>query len=83
MTDSALDILNEYGWENEEIIEKSEIALPNAIENGIYKELTSPKTLDELVVSTKIIPRTLLVTITEMELKGLIKSVSGGRFLRV
>jgi DNA processing protein len=83
LTDSALDILNEYGWENEEIVEKSEIALPNAIENGIYKELTSPKTLDELVVSTKIIPRTLLVTITEMELKGLIKSVSGGRFVRV
>lgn len=83
LTDSAFDILNEYGWENEEINENIEIALPNAIENGIYKELTSPKTLDELVVSTKIIPRTLLVTITEMELKGLIKSVSGGRFVRV
>ena len=83
LTDSAFDILNEYGWENEEINENIEIALPNAIENGIYKELTSPKTLDELVVSTKIIPRTLLVTITEMELKGLVKSVSGGRFVRV
>lgn len=83
LTDCAADILGEYGWNNDNSQEIKEITLPDTQENGIYKELKTPKTLDELVVSTKIIPRTLLVLLTEMELKGLIKSVGGGRFVRV
>lgn len=83
LTDCAIDILGEYDWNNSNSQEIKEITLPDSQENGIYKELKTPKTLDELVVATKIIPRTLLVLLTEMELKGLIKGVGGGRFVRV
>lgn len=82
LCDSGLDILKEYSWENENFQEKEEIALPNPTENVIYKELNSPKTLDELVVHTKLNPKTLLVTLTELELRGIVKSIGGGRFVK-
>lgn len=83
LVDNALDIINEYGWSQSKNGDISEKSLPDPIENGIYKELSSPKTLDELVDCTKFPPRTLLVTLTEMELNGLVKSISGARFIRV
>lgn len=82
LCDNGFDILKEYSWESEKIEEKKEIALPNPIENVIYKELNSPKTLDELVISTKLAPKNLLVSLTELELRGMVKSVSGGRFVK-
>lgn len=82
LCDSSEDILDEYNWEKENFVEKEEITLPNDTENVIYKELHSPKTLDELVIKTKYSPKLLLVTLTEMELSGLIKSIGGGRFVK-
>lgn len=82
LCDTGLDILKEYSWENDKIEEKEEIALPNPTENVIYKELNSPKTLDELVLHTKLSPKTLLVTLTELELRGIVKAIGGGRFVK-
>lgn len=82
LCDRAEDILDEYNWDKNKSVEEEKISLSNDIENVIYKELNSPKTLDELVVKTKYSPKLLLVTLTEMELGGLVKSISGGRFVK-
>lgn len=82
LCDNAGDILNEYGWGEEYSSKNIEVTLPNPAENLIYKELNTPKTLDELVIHTKLSPKILLVTLTEMEIRSLIKSVSGGRFVK-
>lgn len=82
LCDNAKDILNEYGWGEENSSKNTEIILADKTENVIYKELNVPKTLDELVIHTKFSPKILLTTLPEMELKGLIKSVSGGRFVK-
>lgn len=83
LTDCAEDILKEYGWDKEIKSSKEEKKIfENEIEDKIYFELKTPKTLDELVNITKIMPHNLLSLLTELELKGLIKSISGGRYAR-
>lgn len=82
LCDCATDILDEYNWNQWESVTEEKISLSNDTEHVIYKELNSPKTLDELVIKTKYSPKLLLVTLTEMELGGLVKSISGGRFVK-
>ena len=71
------DWITGYGWKDE-VINYFE----NEIEDKIYFELKTPKTLDELVNITKIMPHNLLSLLTELEIKGLIKSISGGKYAR-
>lgn len=74
------DILEEYDWTvNKKEVNKKFDSLDEEI---IYNELITPKSLDELILKTKTKAPDLLVILTNMELEGLIKSLSGGRFGR-
>ncbi len=74
------DILEEYNW----TVDKKEIdrKFESLEEEIIYNELITPKSLDELILKTKLKATELLVILSNMELEGFIKSFSGGRFGR-
>ncbi len=74
------DILEEYNW----TVNKKEInrKFESSNEEIIYNELITPKSLDELILKTKLKAPDLLVLLSNMELEGLIKSLNGGRFGR-
>lgn len=85
LVDNANDILTEYHWSEKNINKKVIVEVPfiDNPENNILRELLLPKSLDELVIKTKLHPKTLLINLSEMELRGLIKSISGGKFVKI
>jgi len=76
------DILEEYNWTLNSINKKN-IKFASAEEEIIYNELISPKNLDELILKSRMKARDLLVLLSNMELEGYIKSISGGKFARL
>lgn len=78
----AEDILEEYNWTLNSLNKKS-MKFSSPEEEIIYGELISPKTLDELIIKSGIKARDLLVLLSNMELEGFVKSLSGGRFSRL
>lgn len=81
----ADDILNALNWEVK--IEKAaQLELPQLTESElkIYEALeVEEKGVDELIALTKLDVETLLTDLTTMELKGIIKQVSGDRYKKV
>lgn len=80
----ADDILEALNWEVK-IEQKSLLEIPDLTddEKKIYNALEiEEKGVDELLVITKINLETLLMYLTTMELKGIIKQVDGDRYKR-
>lgn len=74
------DILEEYNWSSNKSEKK--IKFENINEEIVYKELITPKNLDELILATKFKARELLAILASMEVDGFVKSLSGGKFSR-
>lgn len=80
---SGKDILEEYSWEIKSSFKKtSEDIFINEDEKNIYRILNIEKNLDEIILESKIPAGKLLAILMEMELKGLISSISGGKYMR-
>lgn len=78
---STEDILNEYGWKIE-ILKKEKY---NKISDGkleIYNALTTTMNLDELIAITGLDKKKILGNLVELEIEGIVSSVSGGRYKR-
>jgi DNA processing protein len=76
---SGYDILEEYGWEKNIKEEENNIKL-NPKEMSIYGAVTGEKDLDEIADEVKMMPSEILAILMEMEIKGIIKSIPGGRY---
>lgn len=79
LADSVDDILSEYNWSKEK---KIEMPLLEAQENKIYEKLIHPKSIDELLLEIKMGVTDILILLSKMEVKGLIKSIAGGKYKR-
>lgn len=82
LTTCVKDILEEFGWDEINISEEKIDIVLNTNEKNIYSKLIVEKNLDELIMETGIKSTNLVVILMEMELKGYIKSISGGKYKR-
>ena len=83
MVTESSDILNALGWEIKSNIQTEQLTLPmlTSEEEIIFKNLEiEAKGVDELLGITKLKLDDLLMNLTTMELKGIIKQVSGDRY---
>lgn len=81
---SGKDILDEYGW-NVSQKENKKISCPIPMEQDeekIYNILTVEKNLDEIILESGLKAGELLAALMNMEIKGIISSVSGGKYRR-
>ncbi len=81
---SGMDILDEYGWS---IIQKerknTECSIPmDGNEKKIYNILSIEKNLDEIILESGIKAGNLLAILMNMEIKGIVASISGGKYRR-
>lgn len=81
---SGKDILDEYGWKAGKKKEKQiECSIPmNEEERKIYEILTVEKNLDEIIVESRMKAGNLLAILMDMEIKGIVSSISGGKYRR-
>lgn len=80
------DILNALGWEIKSLGAGEQLTLPMMTpeEESIYNNLEiEEKGFDELKVLTKLSVENLLMNLTTLELKGIIKQCPGDRYKRV
>lgn len=78
---SSQDIFEEYGWKYKNKEEKKNIDLSdNAL--AIYNALKVSMNLDELIISTGLEGKKILSNLVELEIKGYVMSISGGRYKR-
>ncbi len=85
VTESA-DILNALNWEIKKEPPSDQLTLPmlTTEEEKIYSSLEiEEKGIDELLASTKLKLDDLLINLTTMELKGIIKQCGGDRYKKV
>lgn len=85
VTESA-DILNALNWEIKKEPPSDQLTLPmlTTEEEKIYSSLEiEEKGIDELLASTKLKLDDLLINLTTMELKGIIKQCGGDRYKRI
>ncbi len=81
MVTTALDILDTLGWDIQ--IENNEKAALSEEEKQIYEAIaTESRSLEELSLILNININDLMVSLTSMELKGLIKQAAGSYFIR-
>lgn len=79
---SGKDILDEYGWSMGKKAEK-ECSIPmDENEKKIYDILTVEKNLDEIIMESKMKAGNLLALLMDMEIKGIVASISGGKYRR-
>lgn len=82
MVTSGDDILNTLQWEVRKI-EKKEIEL-DAVEKIIFDIISiEPRGFDEIQAASNLETDKLLISLTEMELRGLIEQTDGDRYKRV
>ena len=74
------DILEEFNWRKES--SEKEIELTE-LESKIYARLFVEKSIDLLIIETGISGRDIMIILMEMEIKGYLKSLPGGRYIRV
>lgn len=80
---SGRDILEEYGWSSSSENRKNSLDTSfNEVERKIYEILSTEKNLDEIIIESGIKAGNLLAVLMEMEIKGIISSVSGGKYRR-
>lgn len=80
------DILNALNWEIKTDISGEQLTLPmlTTEEEKIYNSLEiEEKSVDELMAQTKLSIEDMLMNLTTLELKGIIKQCSGDRYKRV
>ena len=85
VTESA-DILNALNWEIKKETPNDQLTLPmlTTEEEKIYSSLEiEEKGIDELLAETKLKLDDLLINLTTMELKGIIKQCGGDRYKKV
>jgi len=76
---SAKDILVEYGWQ----LKKEETKCPLSKEElRVLKVLTVEKSLDEIIMETGYEARIALSILMNLEMKKIVNSVAGGKFIR-
>lgn len=80
---SVEDILEEFGWDKINSSKKKKELNLSWKEEQIYINLNEAKGVDELIDDTKMSAKDILITVTTMELKGVIKSIPGGKYRRV
>lgn len=80
---SGKDILEEYGWEigSKDSIEENNFFMSND-EKKIYEILSVEKNLDEIILESGIKAGNLLAILMEMEIKGIVTSIAGGKYRR-
>jgi DNA processing protein len=85
---SGMDILKEYGWDFDKKGEISQfetnLSKLNLVEKEkkVFNVVENEMTLDEIIMATGIGAGELLSLLMELELKGLICGVSGGKYRR-
>jgi DNA processing protein len=82
LVQSVEDILNEFGWTGQAISKYSPTIQLSGLEEKIVsalKQLGTPL-LDDLLNATELPVSELLKTLTLLELKGVIKTLPGGRY---
>ncbi len=81
---SGKDILDEFGWNilNKEKEEKLCKFSMTEEEYKIYEILNVKKNLDEIILESGIKAGNLLALLMEMEIKGIVSSISGGKYRR-
>lgn len=81
---SGKDILDEFGWNilNKEKEEKLCKFSMTEEEYKIYEILNVEKNLDEIILESGIKAGNLLALLMEMEIKGIVSSISGGKYRR-
>ena len=83
MVTESSDILDALGWEVQKEYEQKQLALPTLTpeEEIIFENLTvEEKGVDELLSLTGLSFDNLLMNLTTMELKGIIKQTDGDRY---
>lgn len=80
---SVEDILEEFGWDKINSSKKKKELNLSWKEEQIYTNLNEAKGVDELIDDTKLGAKDILITITMLELKGVVKSIPGGKYRRV
>ena len=80
---SGKDILEEYGWDISQKNSTDFLDIPmNEMERKVYEILSTEKNLDEIIAESGIKAGNLLALLMEMEIKGIVSSVSGGKYRR-
>lgn len=80
---SGKDVLEEYFWEGQKYLDEVITEIPMTdYEKKIYNILAIEKNLDEIIMESGINAGNLLAILMEMEIKGLVSSVSGGKYRR-
>ncbi|MBZ4683265.1 MAG: processing protein [Fusobacteriaceae bacterium] len=74
------DIIEEFDWNLKKVDFDLNLSKKELI---VYTSLLVPKTLDELILDTNLDFRDILIQITQLELKNLVKSISGGKYQRI
>lgn len=78
---SGKDILDEYGWSIKNSIELNQIDMSED-EKKIYDILSREKNLDEIIIESGISAKNLLAHLMDMEIRGIVSSVAGGKYRR-
>ena len=80
---AAEEILDEYGWSVKEEITDEKYQDFSEIQKKILKFLTHEKTLDKLVQELNSDLSIVLAEIMELELVGAVKSLAGGKYIKL
>lgn len=85
LLNNADEILSDYDWiENFDVREEEEkFSSFSKIQKEILKALTSEKTLDKLIEEIECDSNDILSEIMELEILGLIKSLAGGKYIKL
>lgn len=79
---SGKDILIEYGWESGMTKEISCAVPLDENEKKIYNTLSVERNLDEIIMETGIKAGNVLAILMDMEIKGIVSSIAGGKYRR-
>ena len=85
LVQSVEDILNEFGWTGQAISKDTPTVQLSSLEEKVtsaLKHLGSPL-LDDLLGATELPISELIKTLTLLELKGVVKTLPGGRYTKV
>ena len=79
---TGYDIIDEFSWDKINIKKKKKELELTGQEEKIYMLLSSEKGIDELVYESQMSGKEVLIIVTELEIRGIIRSISGGRYKR-
>lgn len=80
---SADEILEEYNWQTKESENDERYKKFSKVQISILKVLSSEKTLDSLVQELNLDLNQILFEIMDLEIKGAVKSLGGGKYIKL